>query len=192
MDQYIEDLCEVIQNGIMENTYKMVWIRSIVETCVLDPSSTEIHFDQLSQKIFGYYWNQTIYFDLKQSPNPKKKPEIYQIVVEEINRYQTQFGYQPVWFSRIEDELTIPIQRISSVLKKDVCWSRKYGWPLRQINFPEQATKDSFVYISEPGTSTSIFVLFSVTADPTLRSLKKSSLITVSYTHLTLPTILLV
>ena len=122
MDQYIEDLCEVIQNGDMENTYKMVWIRSIVETCVLNPSSTEIHFDELSQKIFGYYWNQTIYFDLEQSPNPKKRPEIYQIVVEEINQYRTRFGYQPVWFSRIEDELTIPIQRISSVLKKDVCW----------------------------------------------------------------------
>ena len=120
MDQYIEELCEVIQNGKMENTYKMVWIRSIVETCVLNPSSTEIHFDQLSPKIFGYYWNQTIYFDLKQSPNPKKKPEIYQIVVEEINRYQTQYGYQPVWFSRVEGKVTIPIQRISSILTKDV------------------------------------------------------------------------
>ena len=29
MDQYIQDLCEVIQNGDMENTYKMVWIRSL-------------------------------------------------------------------------------------------------------------------------------------------------------------------
>ena len=122
MDQYIKDLCEVIQNGDMENTYKMVWIRSIVETCVLNPSSREIHFDELSQKIFGYYWNQTIFFDLEQSPNPKKRPEIYQIVVEEIYRYQTRFGYQPVWFSRIENKLTIPVQRLSSIVKKDVCW----------------------------------------------------------------------
>ena len=122
MDQYIKDLCEVIQNGDMENTYKMVWIRSIVETCVLNPNSTEIHFDELSQKIFGYYWNQTIFFDLEQSPNPKKRPEIYQIVVEEINHYRTQFGYQPIWFSRIENKLNIPLQRLSSVLKKDVCW----------------------------------------------------------------------
>ena len=106
----------------MENTYKMVWIRSIVETCVLEPSLRKIHFDQLSKKIFGYYWNQTIYFDLEQSPNPKKRPEIYQIVVEEINRYRNEFGYQPIWFSRIEGKLTIPTQRISSVLAKDVCW----------------------------------------------------------------------
>ena len=72
MDQYIKDLSYVIQNGDMENTYKMVWIRSIVETCCLNPKTREIHFDTLSKKIFGYYWNQTIYFDLEQSPNPKK------------------------------------------------------------------------------------------------------------------------
>lgn len=122
MDPYIEELSEVIQNGDMENTYKMVWIRSIVETCVLEPDIKTIHFDQLSKKIFGYYWNQTIFFNLKQSPNPKKRPEIYQIVVEEIERFQSKFGNQPKWFSRVEDEVNIPITRISSVLKKDVCW----------------------------------------------------------------------
>ena len=31
MEQYIKDLTYVIQNGEMENTYKMVWVRSIVE-----------------------------------------------------------------------------------------------------------------------------------------------------------------
>ena len=122
MDPYIKDLCEVIQNGEMENTYKMVWIRSIVETCVLEPSLQTIHFDKLSKKIFGYYWNQTIYFDLEQSPNPQKRPEIYQIVVEEIERYRSQYGYQPQWFSRIENKVDVPIKKISSVLTKDVCW----------------------------------------------------------------------
>ena len=56
MEQYIKDLTYVIQNGEMENTYKMVWIRSIVETCVLDPNAQEIQFDHLSKLIFGYYW----------------------------------------------------------------------------------------------------------------------------------------
>jgi hypothetical protein len=45
-----------------------VWIRSIVETCVLNPDQPVIHFDELSSKIFGYYWNQTIFFDLEQGP----------------------------------------------------------------------------------------------------------------------------
>ena len=51
MDQYIKDLSYVIQNGDMENTYKMVWIRSIVETCCLDPNTREIHFDTLSNTL---------------------------------------------------------------------------------------------------------------------------------------------
>lgn len=122
MDKYIQDLCEVIRDGDMENTYKMVWIRSLVETCVLEPSSKTIHFDSLSKKIFGYYWNQTIYFDLEQSPNPQKRPEIYQRVVEELGRYRSKYGYQPQWFSRVENRVNIPVKNISTVLVKDVCW----------------------------------------------------------------------
>ena len=78
MDKYIQDLCEVIRDGDMENTYKIVWIRSLVETCVLEPSLKTIRCDNLSKKIFGYYWNQTIYFDLEQSLNPQKRSEIHQ------------------------------------------------------------------------------------------------------------------
>ena len=122
MDQYIKDLSYVIQNGEMENTYKMVWIRSIVETCVLNPNVKTIHFDELSVKIFGYYWNQTVYFNLEQSPNPLKRPEIYQLVVEEIERYKLKFGFQKKWFSRVEQEITVPVKKISSVLSRDVCW----------------------------------------------------------------------
>ena len=122
MHHYIKDLCETIQNGEMENTYKMAWIRAIVETCVLDPETKEIHFDQLSQNIFGYYWNQTIYFDLEQSPNPNKRPEIYKIVLEELKCYRSQHGNQPKWYSRIQNKIDVPIQKISSVLKKDVSW----------------------------------------------------------------------
>lgn len=122
MDQYIKDLTYVIQNGEMENTYKMVWIRSIVETCLLDPNVQEIQFDHLSKLIFGYYWNQTIYFDLEQSPNPLKRPVIYQIVKEEISEYRHKNGKQPVWFSGAENSVSIPVSKISAILSKDVCW----------------------------------------------------------------------
>ena len=122
MDQYIKNLTQVIQNGEMENTYKMVWIRSIVETCVLDPNIQKIHFDELSKKIFGYYWNQTIFFNLEQRPNPNKRPGIYQIVVEEIKDYRNINGNKPIWFSKIEDTVSIPLSKISSIMSKDVCW----------------------------------------------------------------------
>ena len=122
MEDYIKDLCYVIKNGDMENTYKMVWIRSIVETCVLEPDTRTIKFDQLSHKIFGYYWNQTIYFDLEQSPNPFKRPKIYQLVVHEIDKYRSRYGFQPKWFSHVEQKIEVPVEKISTVLKTDVCW----------------------------------------------------------------------
>jgi len=122
MDPYIKDLSFVIQNCEMENTYKMVWIRSIVENCVLNPEQEIIHFDQLSPRIFGYYWNQTIFFDLEQGPNLSKRPEIHQIVIEEVSKYRDQFGHQPIFFSQIEDKIEIPISSVSSTLTKDVCW----------------------------------------------------------------------
>ena len=57
MNDYIKELTMLIRDGDMQNTYKMAWARAIVESCVLDESQSVIHFDTLSEKIFGYYWN---------------------------------------------------------------------------------------------------------------------------------------
>ena len=75
MDDYLKQLTHIISNGSMENTYKMSWIRSIVETCEKKPKEV-VHFDELSSLIFKYYWNQSIFFNLQQGPNLKKKPKI--------------------------------------------------------------------------------------------------------------------
>jgi len=122
MDRYIEDLCHVIRSGDMQNTYKTAWIRAIVEICLLEDACGAIHFDQISRKMFGYYWNQTIFFGLEQSPNPNKRPKIYQIVVDAINAYQREFGVKPEWFTRVEHQLSIPVSKISTVLCSDVSW----------------------------------------------------------------------
>ena len=37
MDDYLKQLTYIITNGAMDNTYKMSWIRSIVETCEKEP-----------------------------------------------------------------------------------------------------------------------------------------------------------
>lgn len=122
MDKYLQDLSTVIRDCSMDNTYKMVWVRSIVETCVLEPDLEEIHFDQLSRKIFGYYWNQSIFFDLEQGPNLKKRPEIHQIVKEKVEEFRLVRGYKPEYFSKVEDKISIPESEISTVLTKDVSW----------------------------------------------------------------------
>ena len=61
MKPYINDLLELINHGKVSNTYKMSWIKSIVEICE-QHCKKEIHFDELSPIIFKYYWNQTFFF----------------------------------------------------------------------------------------------------------------------------------
>ena len=122
MDKYIKDLAFIIRNGDMQNTYKAAWARAIVESCTLNPELSRIHFDELAIKIFGYYWNQAIFFQLEQCPNPNKKPEIQQIVVEEIDKYQEVYGHKPEWFSAIDHRIDVPVSKISATLSKDVCW----------------------------------------------------------------------
>ena len=122
MHEYIRDLAYIIKNGEMENTYKMAWVRSIVEHCVINPDKPQIHFDELSKRVFGNYWDQLIFFKLEQSPNPYKKPEICQIVLDQIRKYQSHFGFKPEWFSKIEHKVLVPQSKISTVLSKDVCW----------------------------------------------------------------------
>ncbi|MDA7793347.1 hypothetical protein N8985_04475 [Glaciecola sp.] len=121
MQDYIKELTTLIRDGDMQNTYKMTWARAIVESCVLDESQSVIHFDTLSEKIFGYYWNQSIFFQLEQSPNPHKRPEIHQIVLEEIERYRLSNDNQPKYFSKVRS-IDIPVTKISNILKKDVSW----------------------------------------------------------------------
>ena len=120
MNPYLKNVLDLINNGSMDNTYKMSWIRSIVESCEKSPKKN-IHFDELSRLIFKYYWNQCIFFNLNQSHNRNKKPEIIQIVENSIKGYQLSRGFKKETFTRIENEIDIPVTKISSVLKKDVC-----------------------------------------------------------------------
>mgnify|MGYP001314156672 FL=1 len=120
MDDYLKELTNIISNGSMENTYKMSWIRSIVETCEKQQKKT-IHFDELSPLIFKYYWNQSIFFNLQQGPSIKRKPKIQQLVEKQIRKYKSKHGTQPITFIKVEDKVKIPVKQISTVLKQDVC-----------------------------------------------------------------------
>ena len=120
MNPYLRKVLDLINNGKMVNTYKMAWIKSIVESCEKS-SKKNIHFDELSRLIFKYYWNQCIFFNLNQSNNRQKKPNIIQIVENSIKEYQLSKGFKKDTFIRVENEIDVPVTKISSVLKKDVC-----------------------------------------------------------------------
>lgn len=119
MNKYIKDICYLINNGSMDNTYKMSWIRSIVEICERQ-TKKKIYFDELSYLIFKYYWDQSIFFQLNQSPNRKKKPEIIQLVEKEITNFKEKYGNVPKKFLSVEDKVSVPIKKISTILKYDV------------------------------------------------------------------------
>ena len=93
MDKILSDWFYVIKNCSVDNTYKMGWCKSIIECCLDNNPSKEISFDRISQKMFKYYWNQTIFFNLQQSPNPNKPPEFISYVKKKIDLYQKQ----PAW-----------------------------------------------------------------------------------------------
>ena len=59
---------------------------------------------------------------MEQGPNLKRLPEIHQIVIEELSKYQDHYGHQPGFFSRVEEEIEIPVSSVSKILTWDVCW----------------------------------------------------------------------
>ena len=105
----------------MDNTYKMSWCRALVEYSY-NNTEKKVHFDKLSELIFKYYWDQTIFFDLEQGSNLKKKPTIIQVVKSEIEKYKKNISKQPINFIRIKDKIDIDIKKISKTLTYDVSW----------------------------------------------------------------------
>ena len=121
MHKYIEELTELISNCPMDNTYKMSWCKALVEySC--NYSDKKVHFDKLSELMFKYYWDQTIFFNLEQGSNLKKKPTIIQIVKNEIEKYIKNYDQKPINFIRIKDKINIDVKKISKTLTYDVSW----------------------------------------------------------------------
>ena len=121
MNEELKKLIQAIKNCRVTSTYKMAWLRAITEYLVLNPSEKTISLEPLSTLIFKYYWNQTIFFQLKQGNNPNAEPTILNIVKNEIERFQTANQiFKPLNYLRVQDQLQINNARIIRVMKKDV------------------------------------------------------------------------
>lgn len=70
--------------------------------------------------MFKYYWNQTIFFDLRQGSNPNKPLALIQYVKEEIERYRKLYGNKPEMFEKIGEKVEINLKKINSILIQDV------------------------------------------------------------------------
>ena len=88
MNSEIENLVDAIKNCSVENSYKMSWLRSIVEYVDQTANPRAISLEFIAKCMFKHYWDQTIFFKLQQGQNPDRLPLILQMVSEEINRFQ--------------------------------------------------------------------------------------------------------
>ena len=131
---FIEKWLYIIRNCSFDNTYKAAWAKAITEIAVeydYDRCTDiiEVKLEDIAKKITRYYFEQIIFFDLKQSPNPNKPPKIVSLVKELISDYKNVSGSkQPIkWYrSNIEsickEQYDKTVRQIKGALKKDVSY----------------------------------------------------------------------
>ncbi|USK34726.1 hypothetical protein LIT25_05055 [Bacillus sp. F19] len=134
MDTYIKQWNDLI---LFDNTYKMAWSKALVELVVntneLKEGVITFDFNDIAKLCLKYYWNQTIYFDLIQSPNIKKPSGIITYTKELISLFfNIKQSVQPIRFEKIDfntiglaREYEFTVKNIVRTLKQDVCWRFK-------------------------------------------------------------------
>lgn len=126
----IQEFLRLVRHGRIDNSYKMVWAKAIVDLATEDPNRTSIPLDAIAERVISYYWNLHIFFDpegrtLRQGSNSSKPPEILQCVlgwIQDYKRIKTE--YKPVFYERMtqadRSKLAISSSIVALLLKKDV------------------------------------------------------------------------
>ncbi len=137
--EYINNWLIIIEQMNNDNTYKLAWGRAIIE-CIcskqflFENGKAIIEFDNISEKMLKYYWNQIFFFHLKQSPYKSKDPVICKDTEKLINIYKKENNSSiPTWFSKAyhmliknhRKDITQIINHISKTLHENVCWRFK-------------------------------------------------------------------
>lgn len=136
MDTYIKQWFDILNGMSNDNTYKLAWGRAIIECISIDESIMiedfhRIDFKNIAHHMIKYYWNQTFFFNLKQSSNSEKKPVVVQHTEKLIEYYKLNVSNNPIWFDK--GIIKIPtnlventINSVSSVLTENVSWRFPY------------------------------------------------------------------
>lgn len=122
----------VIRECDYSNTYKMAWAKAIVELSCnyvnYEDSHINISLFKIAEKMFKYYWDQTIFFNLFQSA-PNQPPVILTEVKRIIAIYKSQIDeFKPIVFEKakmsfsagIRKELEKSIKKCISNIKVNV------------------------------------------------------------------------
>lgn len=128
----LKDFKKVIRECEYSNTYKMAWAKAIIELSnkYFDNANeySELSLFDIALKMFKYYWDQTIFFNLFQSA-PNQPPIILTEVKRIIALYKEKIDeFRPIVFERVvsyfddslNKELTKSIRRSVSNIKVNV------------------------------------------------------------------------
>lgn len=136
INKYINNWITIIEQMNNDNTYKLAWGRAILE-CVsfnkykIENNNATIKFDDISECMIKYYWNQLFFFNLKQAPYKDKYPVICNDVLKLIKEYKTKCSTViPVWFDEVKNKLDGDfykkiVRHVSKTLHENVCWRFK-------------------------------------------------------------------
>ena len=126
----VNEFLDLVRHGRVDNTYKMVWAKAILDLAIEDPNRTTILLDDISEKVISYYWNLHIFFDpegrtLQQGSNSSKPPAVLQYVLGLISDYKlAHIAYKPCFYEKLSKsdrkQLSVQPELISSMLRKDV------------------------------------------------------------------------
>ena len=100
----LKDFKKVIRECEYSNTYKMAWAKAIIELsnkCFDNGNEySELSLFDIALKMFKYYWDQTIFFNLFQSA-PNQPPVILTEVKRIITLYKEKVDeFRPIVFER--------------------------------------------------------------------------------------------
>lgn len=138
MENNYKTFKQIIRESNYDNTYKMAWAKALVELATdidIREKNIIITFNEIAKKYIKYYWNQTIFFDLRQGSNPLKPPVILTYVKVLIQQYfKLTNSYIPELYEKAEirfdqihllDDYNHVVKKIANALKKDVSWRFK-------------------------------------------------------------------
>ncbi|MFZ5642010.1 MAG: HNH endonuclease [Bacillota bacterium] len=129
---FVNTVLRAIRNCSTRHTYDTAWARAVVEEAEsrhISPDVTEIEIslEATARKMIRYYWDQTVYFDLNQGPNPLKQPRILRGVKKLIKEYYKTAGQNnPVPFEkaafspRLAEKLDVIVNDALEIVKGEV------------------------------------------------------------------------
>lgn len=90
---FVNAVLRAVRNCSTRHTYGTAWARAVVEELEghkISPERGEIALDLRStaRKMAGYYWDQTVYFSLRQGPNPLRQPRILRGIKDLLKEYR--------------------------------------------------------------------------------------------------------